>query len=125
MTTRSHSPAPLRRQLQILGFNVLDLSKARKSFLTSEISKLTTRACCSTFNMPGMSGIETMPDYGCIGAGTFPTILISGAATIRRPGKIMRGCESQLLACSSPSTKKSLPAGLSGRRCPIQMNLPR
>ena len=65
----------LRRQLQILGFNVLDFGSAEE-FLTSEIP---TGDACLLLDvyMPGMTGIELckkMTDAGRY----LPTILISG-----------------------------------------------
>jgi two-component system, chemotaxis family, CheB/CheR fusion protein len=65
----------LRRQLQILGLNVLDFQSAEE-FLTSDIP--TSDACILLdVYMPGMTGIElcrSMAESGrCL-----PTILISG-----------------------------------------------
>lgn len=65
----------LRRQLQILGFNVLDYQSAEE-FLAGEFP--TGDACLLLdVHMPGMNGIElcgSMAASGC----RLPTILISG-----------------------------------------------
>ena len=65
----------LRRQLQILGLNVLDFQSAEE-FLTSDIP--TSDACLLLdVYMPGMSGIDLCKKM--IEAGRrLPTILISG-----------------------------------------------
>jgi two-component system, chemotaxis family, CheB/CheR fusion protein len=65
----------LRRQLQILGFNVLDFQSAEE-FMTSDIP---TGDACLLLDvyMPGMSGIELCRSMAESGR-HLPTILISG-----------------------------------------------
>ena len=65
----------LRRQLQILGFNVLDFQSAEE-FLTSDIP---TGDACLLLDvyMPGMTGIELCRAMAASGR-HLPTILISG-----------------------------------------------
>ena len=66
----------LRRQLQILGFNVLDFGSA-EDFLKSEIP--TGEACLLLdVYMPGMTGIELCKKITEDGGRPLPTILISG-----------------------------------------------
>jgi FixJ family two-component response regulator len=65
----------LRRQLQILGFNVLDFESAEE-FLASEIP--TADACLLLdVYMPGMTGIALCRSMAASGR-HLPTILISG-----------------------------------------------
>ena len=65
----------LRRQLQILGFSVLDFQSAEE-FLTSEFP---TGDACLLLDvyMPGMTGIELCRSLAASGR-RLPTILISG-----------------------------------------------
>lgn len=79
----------LRRQLQILGFNVLDFQSAEE-FLTSEIP--TDDACLLLdVYMPGMSGIELCRSMAASGR-HLPTILISGRDD-EQTKKMMRGAK--------------------------------
>jgi FixJ family two-component response regulator len=65
----------LRRQLQILGFNVLDFQSAEE-FLTSEIPDGDACLLLDVY-LPGMTGIELCRSM--VESGRFlPTILISG-----------------------------------------------
>ena len=65
----------LRRQLQILGFNVLDFQSAEE-FLTSDIPTGDACLLLDVF-MPGMTGIELCRSMAESGR-QLPTILISG-----------------------------------------------
>lgn len=65
----------LRRQLQILGFNVLDFESAEK-FLASEIPSDDTCLLLDVY-MPGMTGIGLCRSMAASGR-HLPTILISG-----------------------------------------------
>jgi two-component system CheB/CheR fusion protein len=76
----------LRRQLQILGFNVLDFQSAEE-FLTSE---LPTGDACLLLDvyMQGMTGIELCRKLSASGR-RLPTILISGRDDLQTR-KVMR-----------------------------------
>lgn len=65
----------LRRQLRILGFDVLDFQNAEE-FLTSEVP---TGSACLLLDvyMPGMTGFELCREMTASGR-CLPTILISG-----------------------------------------------
>jgi two-component system, chemotaxis family, CheB/CheR fusion protein len=65
----------LRRQLQILGFNVLDFQSAQE-FLMSDIPTGDACLLLDVF-MPGMTGIELCRNLKASGR-CLPTILISG-----------------------------------------------
>jgi two-component system, chemotaxis family, CheB/CheR fusion protein len=67
--------AALRRQLQILGFNVLDFHSAEE-FLTSEVP-IGDACILLDLYMPGMGGIELCRKLNESGR-RLPTILISG-----------------------------------------------
>jgi len=76
----------LRRQLQILGFNVLDFQSAEE-FLASDVP--TSDACLLLdVYMPGMTGTELCRSLAASGR-HLPTILISGRDD-QRTRKMMR-----------------------------------
>jgi two-component system, chemotaxis family, CheB/CheR fusion protein len=108
----------LRRQLQILGFKVLDFGSAEE-FLGSEIP---AGAVCLLLDvyMPAMTGIELCRKLTEAGR-RLPTILISGrddAAT----RKLMREAKPSA-SLLKPFDEKSLLRAIR-RALPNQMNLP-
>jgi FixJ family two-component response regulator len=93
----------LRRQLQILGFNVLDFPSAEE-FLTND---LPTGDACLLLDvyMPGMSGIELCHTLAVSGR-HLPTILITGRDD-RQTRKLMRG-EHPIASLLKPFDEKTL-----------------
>lgn len=77
----------LRRQLQILGFNVLDFQSAEE-FLTSECPNGDVCLLLDVY-MPGMTGIDLCRSMAESGR-RLPTILISGRDD-QQTRKMMRG----------------------------------
>src|SRR5260221_6327329 len=108
----------LRRQLQILGFNVLDFGSAEE-FLTSE---LPTGDACLLLDvyMPAMSGIELCRKLTESGR-QLPTILISGRDD-PQTRKIMREAK-PIASLLKPFDEKSLLRAIR-KALPNQTNLP-
>lgn len=79
--------AALRRQLQILGFNVLDFQSAEE-FLAGELPASDDVCLLLDVYLPGMSGIELCRNRAESGR-QLPTILISGRDD-RQTRKMMR-----------------------------------
>ena len=108
----------LRRQLQILGFDVLDFGSAEE-FLTSEIP--TGEACLLLdVYMPAMTGIELckkMTESGRL----LPTILISGRDDAQTR-KLMREAK-PIASLLKPFDEKILLRAIR-KALPNQMNLP-
>jgi two-component system, chemotaxis family, CheB/CheR fusion protein len=108
----------LRRQLQILGFSVLDFGSA-EDFLTSEIP---TGDACLLLDvyMPGMTGIELCKKMA--GADRLlPTILISGRDDAETK-KLMREAK-PIASLLKPFDEKSLLRAIR-KALPNQSNLP-
>jgi FixJ family two-component response regulator len=108
----------LRRQLQILGFNVLDFGSAEE-FLTSE---LPTGDACLLLDvyMPAMNGIELCRKLTETGR-CVPTILISGRDD-PQTRKMMRDAH-PIASLLKPFDEKSLLRAIR-KALPNQMNLP-
>ena len=108
----------LRRQLQILGFNVLDFGSAEE-FLTSE---LPTGDACLLLDvyMPAMTGIELCRKLSETGR-RLPTILISGRDD-SQTRKMMREAK-PIASLLKPFDEKSLLRAIR-KALPNQMNLP-
>jgi len=108
----------LRRQLQILGFNVLDFESAEE-FLASEIP--TSDACLLLdVYMPGMTGIALCRSMAALGR-HLPTILISGRDD-PQTRKAMRGAN-PIASLLKPFDEKSLLRAIR-KALPKQTNLP-
>ena len=108
----------LRRQLQILGFNVLDFGSAEE-FLTSEIP--TGEACLLLdVYMPAMTGIELCKKMTEAGR-YLPTILISGRDD-PQTRKMMREAK-PIGSLLKPFDEKSLLRAIR-KALPDRMNLP-
>ena len=108
----------LRRQLQILGFNVLDFGSAEE-FLTSEIP--TGEACLLLdVYMPAMTGIELCKKMNQSGR-CLPTILISGRDDPQTK-KLMREAK-PIASLIKPFDEKSLLRAIR-KALPNQSNLP-
>jgi FixJ family two-component response regulator len=109
----------LRRQLQILGFSVLDFGSAEE-FLTSEIP--TVEACLLLdVYMPGMNGIELCKKMTENGGRSLPTILISGRDD-PQTRKLMREAK-PIASLIKPFDEKSLLRAIR-KALPNQSNLP-
>jgi FixJ family two-component response regulator len=108
----------LRRQLQILGFNVLDFGSAA-DFLTSE---LPTGDACLVLDvyMPAMNGIELCRKMTESGR-QLPTILISGRDD-PQTRKLMRQAK-PIASLLKPFDEKSLLRAIR-KALPNQTNLP-
>jgi FixJ family two-component response regulator len=108
----------LRRQLQILGFNVLDFGSAEE-FLTSEIPNGEACLLLDVY-MPAMTGIELCKKM--IGARRLlPTILISGRDDAQTK-KLMREAK-PIASLIKPFDEKSLLRAIK-KALPNQTNLP-
>ena len=108
----------LRRQLQILGFNVLDFGSAEE-FLTSEIP--TGEACLLLdVYMPAMTGIELCKKMTEAGR-RLPTILISGRDDAQTR-KMMREAK-PVASLLKPFDEKNLLRAIR-KALPNQSNLP-
>ena len=108
----------LRRQLQILGFDVLDFGSAEE-FLTSEIP--TGEACLLLdVYMPAMTGIELCKKMTEAGR-RLPTILISGRDDAQTR-KMMREAK-PIASLLKPFDEKSLLRAIR-KALPNQSNLP-
>ena len=108
----------LRRQLQILGFNVLDFGSAEE-FLTSEIP--TGEACLLLdVYMPAMTGIELCKKMIQSGR-CLPTILISGRDDAQTK-KLMREGK-PIASLIKPFDEESLLRAIR-KALPNQSNLP-
>jgi two-component system CheB/CheR fusion protein len=108
----------LRRQLQILGFNVLDFGSAEE-FLTSEIPAGDTCMLLDVY-MPSMNGIELCRKLTDAGR-HLPTILISGRDD-SQTRKMMREAK-PVASLLKPFDEKSLLRAIR-KALPNQMNLP-
>jgi FixJ family two-component response regulator len=108
----------LRRQLQILGFNVLDFESAEE-FLTSEIPTGDAVLLLDVY-MPTMNGIELCRKLSEAGL-HLPTILISGRDD-PQTRKLMREAN-PVASLLKPFDEKSLLRAIS-KALPNQMNLP-
>ncbi len=108
----------LRRQLQILGFNVLDFGSAEE-FLASEIPE---GAACLLLDvyMPAMSGIELCKKMTEVGR-HLPTILISGRDDAQTK-KLMREAN-PIASLLKPFDEKSLLRAIR-KALPNHSNLP-
>jgi FixJ family two-component response regulator len=108
----------LRRQLQILGFNVLDFESAEE-FLASEIP---TGDACLLLDvyMPGMTGVALCHKMAASGR-HLPTILISGRDD-QQTRKAMRDAN-PIASLLKPFDEKSLLRAIR-KALPKQMNLP-
>jgi two-component system, chemotaxis family, CheB/CheR fusion protein len=108
----------LRRQLQILGFDVLDFGSAEE-FLTSEIP---AGAACLLLDvyLPAMTGIELCKKMTELGR-LLPTILISGRDDAQTR-KLMREAK-PIASLIKPFDEKSL-LGAIRKALPNQSNLP-
>jgi two-component system, chemotaxis family, CheB/CheR fusion protein len=108
----------LRRQLQILGFNVLDFGSAEE-FLTSQIP---TGDACLLLDvyMPAMTGIELCKKMTEAGR-TLPAILISGRDDAQTK-KLMREAK-PIASLIKPFDEKSLLRAIR-KALPNQTNLP-
>ena len=109
----------LRRQLQILGFNVLDFGSA-EDFLTCEIPAGDACLLLDVY-MPAMTGIELCRKLTESGR-QLPTILISGRDD-PQTRKIMREAK-PIASLLKPFDEKSLLRAIR-KALPNQMNLPR
>jgi FixJ family two-component response regulator len=108
----------LRRQLQILGFNVLDFGSAEE-FLTSEIPNGDTCLLLDVY-MPGMTGIELCKKMTEAGR-PLPTILISGRDDAQTR-KLMREAK-PIANLLKPFDEESLLSAIR-KALPNQTNLP-
>jgi FixJ family two-component response regulator len=109
----------LRRQLQILGFNVLDFGSAEE-FLTSEIPAGEACLLLDVY-MPAMTGIELCKKMTESGQ-PLPTILISGRDDAQTR-KMIREAH-PIASLLKPFDEKSLLRAIR-KALPNQMNLPR
>jgi two-component system CheB/CheR fusion protein len=108
----------LRRQLQILGFNVLDFGSAEE-FLSSEIPNGDACLLLDVY-MPAMNGIELCRKLNEAGR-HLPTILISGRDD-SQTRKMMREAH-PIASLLKPFDEKSLLQAIR-KALPNQMNLP-
>jgi FixJ family two-component response regulator len=108
----------LRRQLQILGFHVLDFGSAEE-FLTSEIPSGDACLLLDVY-MPAMNGIELCRKLSETGQ-HLPTILISGRDD-PQTRKLMRDAH-PVASLLKPFDEKSLLRAIR-KALPGQMNLP-
>lgn len=108
----------LRRQLQILGFNVLDFGSAEE-FLASELPKGDACLLLDVY-MPAMTGIELCRKLTETGR-QLPTILISGRDD-RQTRKMMRDAH-PIASLLKPFDEKSLLQAIR-EALPNQTNLP-
>lgn len=108
----------LRRQLQILGFNVLDFGSAEE-FLTSEIPSGDVCLLLDVY-MPAMTGIELCKKM-TESARYLPTILISGRDDAQTR-KMMREAK-PIASLLKPFDEKSMLRAIR-KALPNQMNLP-
>jgi FixJ family two-component response regulator len=108
----------LRRQLQILGFNVLDFESAEE-FLASEIP---TGDACLLLDvyMPGMTGTALCRKMAALGR-PLPTIMISGRDD-QQTRKAMREAN-PIASLLKPFDEKSLLRAIR-KALPKQTNLP-
>ena len=109
----------LRRQLQILGFDVLDFGSAEE-FLTSEIPAGEACLLLDVY-MPGMTGIELCKKLTKDGGRPLPTILISGRDD-PQTRKLMREAK-PIASLIKPFDEKSLLRAIR-KALPNQSNLP-
>ena len=109
----------LRRQLQILGFNVLDFGSAEE-FLTSEIPDGETCLLLDVY-MPGMTGIELCKILTKDGGRPLPIILISGRDD-PQTRKLMRDAK-PIASLFKPFDEESLLRAIR-KALPNQSNLP-
>ena len=109
----------LRRQLQILGFNVLDFGSAEE-FLTSEIPDGETCLLLDVY-MPGMTGIELCKILTKDGGRPLPIILISGRDD-PQTRKLMRDAK-PIASLLKPFDEESLLRAIR-KALPNQSNLP-